>query len=168
MRSKTAFIILASVIIFRAIWAVLLFGLMGLFLLGIAGSAGISTDWPQLAARITIPQYTVWGLYAFGYVLASYLFIKRQEASTWAFGGAMVLDFGLWLYMAAHIDNGFQWSGIGRNIDVFLNVLDMVIWISLVALATNDFFRRSGQPAAASTFSKQETDSADRTFFPVR
>jgi hypothetical protein len=168
MRPNTHFKILASLMVFRAIWAFFLFGLMGLFLLGLASSAGISADWPQLAARITMTQYLVWGVYAFGYGLAAYLFLKRVEASTWVFGGAMVLDFGLWLYMAAHADNGFEWSGIGRGIDTFLNVVDMFIWFFLVALAINDFFKRPDTGASDTPPQKRESEDPDGTFLPVR
>ena len=168
MRQNIMFRILASVMIFRAIWAFFLFGLMSLFLLGIASSAGVSAAWADLATRITIPQLTVWGFYTFGYLFASYLFLIRREASAWVFGGAMVLDFGLWLYVSAHADYGFEWSGVGKNIDLFLNVLDMVIWILLVYLATNDFFKQADGRAESSMTQKAETDTEDGMFIPVR
>jgi hypothetical protein len=132
MRLSILHPVLASIMVLRALWAFCLFVLMNLFLLGIVTPQGVSASWENLSNTITIPQTVVWGIYVFGYLLAAYMFIKRRETSMLVFAGAMILDFGLWLYVTTDPEYGFVWSDIGRTIDLFLDGLDIVIWVLLV------------------------------------
>jgi len=131
-------LILTTIIILRASYAILLFLSILLVHLGIPDVMPLNGHFLDFARSLTWPFFVPWGLYVFGYAIAGYFTALSSRYALWIYALAMLVDFSMWIYITISPHYDVLLAGNASMIDLFFNMLDFTI---LIALAMLTYFR---------------------------
>lgn len=135
MSSDTLRKLLASIMIARAGYAISLFVVIMLFRFDVANPANITGNFAALMQDLPLALVPVWAIYLSGYLAAGIFVFRSSQIALWVFGAAMVTDMSLWIYVSIQPSYQHAWAGTAQAVDMFFNILDLAILISLAALA---------------------------------
>jgi hypothetical protein len=126
--------ILATVIIARAGYAILLFLAIMLFRFDIANPANIAGDFAQLVTTLPLMLIPLWAAYVAGYFTGGVLVWRSSQKALWVYGAAFVGDISLWAFVYMHPNYAASYAGTAEAIDTFFNALDASILVGMAWL----------------------------------
>jgi hypothetical protein len=126
--------ILASSMLLRGAYAVVLFLIVSSFRLGWGDPFHLGGFAADVIRGITPLQTVVWAMYAASYLIAALLALSGSRLALWVYAIAMSLDFWIWVLAALNPDYAMIWSGHGALVDLAFNIYDMAVLLCLIYL----------------------------------
>lgn len=109
----------------RALWALGNHVMLALYRFDITNPAGIDGYFGELVMALPLALVLPGLLFPAGYLVAGYLAVHRKSLAALVYGGAFLIDAGLWVFMSTIDEYRLILDGQASALDAAFNLFDL-------------------------------------------